>query len=363
MTATIETVVEEQVADRVDREIHELRQAGIDVRRVHVADPGALSDTEQSAADALIAGWTERTLSALASGARNPQLLLDDDEAPGFPHWMAVRKLAVALHPLHAAGEGHRTFGCGLTAGRVRAAYERLTPTWAAADSAAFTHYERMFATPWQWRTRAIMQGSQDGKAIRTRGVAVGELVEDWLSCRGRGRVASIGSGAAFPMAQLARRCDAVAELSILDRDLLALATASEAVDLHGPGTRVHLHPAEVFALAERRCADLTPVLGRGSQDVVEMVGLFEYVPSFLAADLLRRAADVTREGGVLVLANMLRHRPQHDFFSHVVQWPRLAQRSLSELVGLVVSAGLRADRIRIVLPDPGIYAVVLVER
>jgi hypothetical protein len=54
-----------------------------------------------------------RTAAALAFGEPNPDLLPDPIGSPGTAAWMALRKHAIALHPLYCAPELD-TLGAGL---------------------------------------------------------------------------------------------------------------------------------------------------------------------------------------------------------------------------------------------------------
>lgn len=104
---------------------------------------------------------------------------------------------------------------------------------------------------------------------------------------------------------------------------------------------------------------------------MVDILGLFEYIPELknkkgtiakgrdYATQLLARAKEIVRPGGIILFGNMLPERPQENFFYDVLRWPSLYQRSIKATLDIVDRAGLDADRTTVRVPaKEGVYAV-----
>jgi hypothetical protein len=131
-------------------------------------------------------------------------------------------------------------------------------------------------------------------------------------------------------------------------------------MSLHQEEATVSPSCADLFDRRRRRAIDLVELMDR-PPDLIEMLGLFEYLPDRLAVDFLVRCRDAITRGGAVILANMLPDRPQQTFFQHLVQWPRLRRRSVADLRRLVASAGWPLERLRIVVPArEDVYQVAL---
>lgn len=114
--------------------------------------------------------------------------------------------------------------------------------------------------------------------------------------------------------------------------------------------------------------------LTAGSYDVVEAVGLFEYLKSYDrdqdgrlpegtsrwradAVTFLRNASGLVRPGGYLIVGNMLDRHPYLGFTLNVIQWPHVQPRSVAGVLGLLEEAGVRGE-VEVVIPTDGIFAL-----
>ncbi len=211
------------------------------------------------------------------------------------------------------------------------------------------------------------LQGHRDARAIRTRAIAATELILERSSrWQDPTRIASLACGAAHPVARMSEelkdRGIQVASVSLLDRDPLALAAGRSVMTQEAPDLPLNIFLTDLLDLEQLRAVDLRPQLGTASQQVVEMLGLFEYLPDMMAVDLLRRVREVLAPGALVVFANMLQPRPGQDSFEHVIQWPALFQRSIPELADIVLSAGYPMEQLTVVVPDDFVYQVALID-
>lgn len=335
-----------------------------------VVDVHALNAGVQLSADVLVSELEALTVEALGLGLPNPQLLFDVDRFPAASAWLALRKHAIALHPLYEAGEV-TTLGEGLDwsdftsplvgdADAVELLSRSIGPDRASLIADRYrTFLDQEIDPAW----RLLIQGCADARGIRLRAAAARTMLRD-RAPRWRDspvRLVSLACGAAGPVASFAEELTddgvTVGEVVLIDRDPMALA-AARSIARRRTTAPVSIALVDLVDLPSGSAVDLTGP-ARGSADVIDLLGLFEYLPDPVAVDVLRRAREIIRPaGGVVVLANMLRDRPQQVMFEHVVQWPALIQRSTAEVVRLIVAAGWESDAITTLIPDDCVYAV-----
>lgn len=339
----------------------------MDMELISLSDPYALGDEEQALADALIA-QLEAEVADDPPGVLRASALLDEQRFPGFSAWMGLRRSALALHTLYRGSVAER-FAWGLeddvfTRPRFDgwsaiAVLERELGIDRAAE--VRSRHQAFLAAPYHPLSRLLITGSLDGRAIRARAALAACLIEGRLGTRTTPvRLASVACGTAGPIAETARslhECGVpVTGLTLLDRDPMALAAGADIARdaLHGLEPQLLL----VDLIANRRVVELKPCCAAG-WDVVDILGLFEYLPDSFATELIRNAVAACRPGGIVVVANMLDERPQQVFFSGVLQWPRLYQRSPAELLALLERAGVSPAQVTLCgSRDAPVYAV-----
>ena len=139
----------------------------------------------------------------------------------------------------------------------------------------------------------------------------------------------------------------------------MALATADALAQGAGLEGKVNIQLRDLLS------ENLTDYIAPHSVDVVDLLGLFEYIPNLkdlpMASALLSKVKDIVRPGGIIVFGNMLSDRPQQAFFSNVVKWPRLQQRSITDVLAILEQAGFYANDISVRIPQEGVYAVYAV--
>ncbi|MDP9444968.1 MAG: class I SAM-dependent methyltransferase family protein [Actinomycetota bacterium] len=315
------------------------------------------------------------TMAAIAAGRPNPNVLLDPAVSPRTPAWMALRKHAIALHPLYSAPH-METWGAGLT---VEELDEPLVPGGGNPFDLLALHigphravrvrdrYAALLSQPYDQDSRMSVGYMLDARAIRWRAQAATllarEVARTWSGPESLTLI-SLACGAAGPVAQLADGLAAdgheLEELHLVDRDPVALAAGRAIARQHVDSDKVRVTLLDLVDITDGTATELEPHLGRQRAHVVDILGLFEYLPDNTAVDLLRQARELVRAEGVVLLANMLDDRPQQDFFEHVVQWPALVQRSVDDLDRLLTEAGFDLLRAKTVTAsrDEAVYAV-----
>lgn len=364
-------------------EIAELAADGYDVRLHDTYDPYALDPQTQAATDAEIRRLEVATKAALDEGLPNPLLLPQGRTA--FETWGPLTKRAIALNNIYNAhaetlGEGidptvydRKLFAVGdpeedvsLSAMEVM----QLTLGQEKADK-IYGQYQAFVPTVIDQKSRLIWAGAKDGAGVRTRATCAMEEAANHLTSRGAVKESgvvslSLACGAAAPvyelMAKLQSRGLKVDKSVLADMDPMALASAYSIGESKGVEDKVELKLENLVNMQTGEARDLTEFTEKGSVDVVDLLGIFEYFPRPLAVSLLKEVKKVLSPDGIIVFGNMLDKRPQQTFFSDVSLWPPLQQRSLTEMFSILDEAGFDAKKdARILLPPQGVYAVVSV--
>ncbi len=208
---------------------------------------------------------------------------------------------------------------------------------------------------------------SLDAIGIRSRAAIMGEVLQRSVADAGRHthRWLSLACGASIPVfetAQALRADGHDVEITLADFDGTALELARELAHEYALEGCVEL--ARMNVLNAERLASLA----RAPYDVIDILGLFEYLPdgdrvterrvTLGAIGLLREAQRLLASGGTLVFANMLDTHPQLGFTLNVIQWPYLTPRSVADVEALMRAAGLPADTCSAYVANDGVYAV-----
>jgi hypothetical protein len=342
---------------RVDAEIRLLQSQGYDVAWSDTKDYVEADPDRQAFTDAAIDGMTAETRIALERGDENPQIMYDSAVRPAFAQevggWGHLRMRAIALQTLYA--EKPLTLGDDIDPavfrskipinGTLQSPAEILIEAMAKTgkeDEAEkiVAHHEAFVGTPIDENSRLIFELSKDAQAIRTRAVLASKIISEHFANTGKDTItsASLACGAATPIYGIVRGLEQLGiktdKITLADIDPLALAAAYSLAESAGLQDRVDLQHTNLIT------GDLTELIGDNGVDVIDLLGLFEYLRPHTAAKLLKRAAATVKDEGIIVFGNMLKDRPQQQFFTDVVQWPSLQQRTIAEVIELVKKAG-----------------------
>jgi hypothetical protein len=299
-------------------------------------------------------------------------------------HWAPLTKRAIALQPLYGANR-LKTLGDGIKVeaydapiftdenGNKRSAKEILFAEKRPekAEEIYRNHVDFVNA-PIDDLSRMFYRGSRDGEAIRSRAILTTDLVlQHFKRRRDEGkdehplRSVSLACGAAGPVYQIIKELENesfdVGEVVLVDKDEMALASAYSLGESENVTDKIRIERQDLFG------KELTDYIAPKSVDVVDLLGLFEYVPNserfgMYATQLLKRVKEIVSPGGLIVFGNMLADRDQQEFFDQVVKWPPLQQRKVQEVLSIIESAGYNLSDVktRIAATD-GVYAVYAV--
>lgn len=321
---------------------NQTNELGIDVWRVHVFDESQQSPTAHQT-KALLDSWDEEIA---ASGQLEPPIF-DKENARVIPR-----------NPASARFYEHNDIQ----------EWGQMMPT--ARALYYLTHLDVQHLPSGQQIGPAMhrfMLEMDDGIGIRTRKRLAASLVEQSVSQAPGEAVEclSLACGAADLMLETTSGFAGKVKLNLVDRD-------DEALNL---GRQIaadeNLQEDQDFRILNRDLIrtmiasdDLVQEIGPGSQQVVDAIGINEYFGDSAAAKFLANAYKCVAPGGMLITANMLSDRPQMHINRAAIGWPdSVKPRSLEELRDMLDKAGLPLGNSRILIPDDGVYAVMVVEK
>ena len=138
-----------------------------------------------------------------------------------------------------------------------------------------------------------------------------------------------------------------VVETLLVDLDQTALDYAQRMAEKYGVEDRIKTVKTNVLRAGK--------IVRDNEPDIVEMVGLLDYLPQRTASELIKKIyASMTK--GVLLVAN-INYNIERSFVQHVVNW-RMIYRDPCELLELV--NGAQFDEIRLVYQPLMIHGVLI---
>jgi len=249
--------------------------------------------------------------------------------------WASHFPTAIALYPLQRPDDGGRIFG----ADRV------LSP-----------------------RTHELFTFMNDGIGLRSRARIYTEAIEKIAEKVDSDiNIVSLGSGAAVPNIDASQRIENKLDKAInwkfYDTDPNALKFAMALVKDsrlkkssfdYGPA-----HDGQPIGQNYMRATTLTPE----SVDVVDALGLWEYLDDNQAKKFAEKMYRLVKPGGVMIISNMLPSRPQLEFNQRAVGWPGLSIRSDETLIDILASASIDTSNVTATHSVDGVYVVLEIRK
>lgn len=254
--------------------------------------------------------------------------------------WASRFPTAIALEPLQLLGDG----GSWLQAGK-------LDP----ATQEKFTYMP-------------------DGEGLRSRARIYARKLEAYAKQLGSSEVTvvSLGCGAAVPNIQATRALEAEnigVHWRFYDWDAMALKYAQHKIEEndfqyatfdYGP-TRVNPDTGREEPMGQNYLRAFA--LENESVDVIDALGLWEYLKPEDARRFAEKLYAKLKPGGRMVVSNMLPSRPQKEFNQRAVGWPGLYLRSDEDLLDIFQTAGIDSSQVTMAHAQDGVYVVVEVKK
>lgn len=224
-------------------------------------------------------------------------------------------------------------------------------------------------------RTLELFTYMVDAIGIRSRArIYAQRLVEEAQKKDGPLKIISVGSGAAVPNIDATKRIEAetgnYVKWKFFDIDPRALKFAhalieeaefeKSSVDYGGVSFNVETNEWEFEGRSYARAFKEESE----SADVVDALGLWEYIDTDEAGKkFLERLYDKVKPGGMMIVSNMLRKRPQEEFNIRGVGWPSLELRSEEDLLRIVELAGIDTSLVTMTHAEDGVYVVMEIRK
>lgn len=195
--------------------------------------------------------------------------------------------------------------------------------------------------------TKRLFRHGIEGVGMRTRAYTLSCAVNSWISTNNMTSAhwLSIGCGSGQPTFDAASQLtDAVkrrSELVLVDRDSIVLDFAKSLYE-----HQRDILPRAIFSQADILAPSFfNELIEQMEPDVIDILGMFEYLDHEQSVFLLRRSYDSLREGGMMLFSNMDTNRPDYDINQRVIGWPALVLRTPEEILQIADEAGIaRSD-------------------
>lgn len=199
----------------------------------------------------------------------------------------------------------------------------------------------------------------RNAQAVRNRlKIARHELIiaiEDRARVEQPVRILSLAAGTAQGVIEAAGRCrlrGIRTEILLIDADESALEHARTLAAKHGIGECVTAKKGDVLRF------DKNGALGGFRPDIVEMMGLIDYLNDEMIVLLIKRIRRLLKPGGIFFTCHIHRNAEAY-FLRHAVNWEML-YRSVGQLRALVESGGFARPRL---LTEPHSIHTIAVAR
>lgn len=269
-------------------------------------------------------------------------LYYEDGEPTQMVEWAGRFPTAIALEPLQRLEEG----GSWLGAGKL--------------DD----------------RTLNLFTNMVDGIGLRSRARIYSDQLVEYAARRQADTldIVSLGSGAAVPNIQATKELEAnqtAVHWRFYDFDPEALLFAQKLVE----GNEFQYSTFDYGPTKENPETGRLEPRGQNylrafsiedeSVDIVDALGLWEYLDKDVAARFAEKLYKKLKPGGSLIVSNMLPSRPQREFNQRAVGWPGLNLRSDTDLLDIVEAAGIDTRLVTMThdQSDRDVYVVMEVKK
>lgn len=223
--------------------------------------------------------------------------------------------------------------------------------------------------TPIDAYAEAVFCHMPDAIGIRTRAEIMAACALE-LSRKLKGDVEwmSLACGAAIPVLDALEKFkaefpDKKAKLTLVDIDESALAFAEQLAEEQGLEHGADFTTERADLIAELIMSSKLAEGRRGSMDMIDMLGIFEYMRDGAAARMLKNAQEMLKPGGVMVIGNMLKSHPNLRVNQDLIEWPSIRPRDLNDMRGILEKAGIDLDNVSVFIPEDEVYAVFAITK
>lgn len=204
------------------------------------------------------------------------------------------------------------------------------------------------------YMTRNLFRHSVDAIGLRSRAYAMAWYIVTTLGNKQGVRWLSIASGTGQQTFDAAKLLKHHPWLYLTDIDDDAMKFAAMIGESQGV-QKTHLHIDKLDVTDE---VAFVAYLKKVQPDVIDMMGLMEYLEDERAVRLINVIIRHAPAGCLFVFTNMLPTHPELNLHKRGLGWPGVIVRSTNESLKLLAQAGVKDEAITVLLPDDKVYAV-----
>lgn len=202
------------------------------------------------------------------------------------------------------------------------------------------------------WETAVI-----NASAVRNRLKLVKKVLRDVLAEK-KGRqqikILSLASGSARAVIEV------IAELKDMDIRCCFVDLSREALEFSRQLAEVK-HVSDKISLFRANVLEVGKFCANWNPDVIEVVGLFDYLNAAVAIKLISDLYERLEINGVLVISNV-NDNPERRFVKEIVDWD-MVYRTPDEIASLLVSGGFDASNCRIICEPIKIHSLAVARK
>lgn len=208
------------------------------------------------------------------------------------------------------------------------------------------------------YMTRNLFRHSVDAIGLRSRAYAMAWYVFEAVGDKSDVRWLSVASGTGQQTYDAAKLLPHAPTLYLTDIDDEAIKFATLIGESYGiKKSRLHIDKLDVSDTVR-----FTKYLRDVKPDVIDMMGLMEYLDDDDAVKLTRTITKNAPKNCRFVFTNMLPSHPELNLHKRGLGWPGVIVRSTEESLKLLKKAGVKDESITVLLPDDKVYAVFCIK-
>lgn len=207
--------------------------------------------------------------------------------------------------------------------------------------------------------TRNLFRHSQDAIGLRSRAYAM-----SWYVVRSFGHETrrlnwlSVAAGTGQPTYDAAMHLARRPQITLADINHETLEFAQKLARARG----IHRSVKTVRADVTERGA-FAELLRETRADVVDMMGLVEYLDDAIVTKLVQTFHTNAPRGSLLIFTNMRPTHPQLQTHKRGLGWPGVIVRTTEKVMRCIENAGISRDNVEIMLPDDNVYALYCIKQ
>lgn len=174
-------------------------------------------------------------------------------------------------------------------------------------------------------------------------------------------RIFSLGCGSARAITETLYKLKTEGQLNKSIFEIKLLDKAPEALELSKKIIHEHSLDENCFSFIVDKVRNFDIYLNGGLADVIEMVGVLDYLENIDAIEIFKKIHTNLEEGGFFITANIRKNR-EVPFVTKTIKW-HMIYREPSDLLNILLAAGFDKTKIKIVYEPLKIHGVAICQK